>query len=192
MEPILIIIISLYITIYIWNRVDRSKSKHVLLKSNVDGNYYYVQKKYQDSQEACDLLAQIKTQLELLIAHLEKKHPDDMRVKRIVTQFDSSNLVENENNMSVTSYTQNKGEKMVFCLRTRNNTAQLHPLNLLMFVAIHELAHVSSVGVGHHAEFWNNFSFLLREAVSIGVWEYIDFKSNPAQYCGTKITNSVI
>jgi hypothetical protein len=192
MEPILIIIISLYVTIYVWNQVDKNNSKHILLKSTVDGNFYYVQKKFQDSQKACDLLARIKLGLETLIVHLEKKHPDDARVKRILDQFDSSNLIENENNMHVTSYTQNKGEKMVFCLRTRNNTAQLHSLNLLMFVAIHELAHVCSVSVGHHNEFWTNFSFLLREAVSIGVWEYIDFKNNPAQYCGTKITNSVI
>jgi hypothetical protein len=192
MEPILIIIISLYVTIYIWNRVETNSAKHILLKSDVDGNYYYVQKKYHDSQKACDLLAQIKIRLEKLIQHLEKKYPDDSRVLRILSQFDSTNLVENDNNMNVTSYTQNKGEKMVFCLRTRNDTAQLHSINLLMFVAIHELAHVCSVSVGHQSEFWNNFSFLLKEALDAGVWKYIDFKNNPAQYCGTKITNSVI
>ena len=33
------------------------------------------------------------------------------------------------------------------------------------FVALHELSHVMTVSVGHTQEFWENFKFLLKEAV---------------------------
>lgn len=192
MESIATIIISLYLCLYLWNKYDFSKSKHVYLKSSVDGNFYYVQKKFTDHQQACDLLAQIKINLDKLIDHLRKNLPHDHRTKKILDRFDTSNIVENDENTKFTSFTQNKGEKMVFCLRARNENAQLHTLNLMMFVAIHELGHVCSDSVGHNQEFWDNFAFLLRESLKINIWKYVDFQKNPTTYCGMKITNSVI
>jgi hypothetical protein len=192
MESVAIIIISFYLILYLWNKYDLSKSKHVYLKSQIDENYYYVQKKFIDHQEACNLLAQIKLNLDKLIDHLSKNYPKDNRTIKILNRFDTTNIVENDENTKFTSFTQNKGEKMVFCLRARDEYAQLHSLNLMMFVAIHELGHVASDSVGHNQEFWENFAFLLKESVKIKIWKYIDFKKNPATYCGMKITNSVI
>jgi hypothetical protein len=190
---IILLIIFIYLVLFVWNKVDEKTSEYIFLKSNVDGKNYYVQKKFNDHQEACDLLAAIKLKLDTLIVHLEKNFPNDVRTKRILEKFDTSNLIENDSNNKFTSYTQNKGEKMYFCLRTRNKTAQLHSLNLMVFVAIHELAHVCSVSVGHSdPEFWDNFAFLLKEAVSIKVWKYKDFQKYPTKYCGMTITNSVI
>ena len=65
-----------------------------------------------------------------------------------------------------TSYSLNKGEKIVFCLRSEE-TKQLHDINIIMFVAIHELAHVMSVTIGHNEEFYTNFRFLLQELFMI-------------------------
>ena len=38
-------------------------------------------------------------------------------------------------------------------------------LNTLVFVGIHELSHIASVTKGHGDEFWDNFKFLLENAV---------------------------
>ena len=34
-----------------------------------------------------------------------------------------------------------------------------------MFVIIHELSHIMSKSIGHNSEFYDNFKFLLKEAV---------------------------
>ena len=59
-----------------------------------------------------------------------------------------------------------------------------------MFVAIHEIAHIMTPEIGHTKIFWNKFSFLLRQAIKIGVYRRSNFKKNPTEYCGTKITDS--
>ena len=63
-------------------------------------------------------------------------------------------------------------------------------MNTLMFVALHELAHVMTKSIGHTDEFWNNFRFLLKHAIANGLYIKQDFKNKPVKYCGTMITDS--
>ena len=62
--------------------------------------------------------------------------------------------------------------------------------NTLMFVALHEIAHVMTKSIGHTDEFWNNFRFLLKEAIKINVYKRQDFRRHPVKYCGTEITDT--
>ena len=62
--------------------------------------------------------------------------------------------------------------------------------NLLMFVALHELAHVMTKSIGHTDEFWNNFKFLLKHAAENNLYKKHDFRKKPEKYCGTTITDS--
>lgn len=193
MKQVVVSFVLFYIILVAWNRYDSAYASHKSVNSDIDGQSYLVQKKFSDSKDASNLLAQIKQKLDTLITHLKKNHPNDIRTKRILERFDTSNIMENDIHGKFTSFTQNKGEKMYFCLRTRDNKARLHSLNLMVFVAIHELGHVCSESIGHDdPEFWNNFAFLLNEAIDIRVWKYTDFKKNPQTYCGMKITNSVV
>jgi hypothetical protein len=191
---ILVGILSAYSVMYLFNRINKNMGKYTYVKSDIDGQSYLVQNRYSDSKNAANTLARIRIKFDKLVSHLKKEFPDDPRTKRILERFDTKNIMENYDSSEFTSYTQNKGEKMVFCLRTRNENNELHKLNLLTFVAIHELAHVASDNLGHDSqEFWDNFAFLLENAVKIGVWKYVDFSKNPTEYCGTTtITNSII
>ena len=45
-----------------------------------------------------------------------------------------------------------------------------------MFVAIHEIAHIMTLSVGHTEEFWNNFKFLLENAVELNIYTPVDYK----------------
>jgi hypothetical protein len=85
----------------------------------------------------------------------------------------------------------NKGEKIVLCLRQKN-TNELVAKNVILYVTIHELAHLMTSEVGHTKTFWNNFKFILQEAVDIGIYNKTDYSKEPAKYCGIKITSSVI
>ena len=60
----------------------------------------------------------------------------------------------------------------------------------MMFVAIHELAHLMTKSIGHTTEFWDNMRFLLKEGIKINVYIKQDFNSIPVDYCGTKITDT--
>ena len=80
-------------------------------------------------------------------------------------------------------------EKIIFCIRSKD-THQLVDLNTMMFVAIHEMAHIMTISIGHTDEFWNNMRYLLKKAINIGIYKRHNYKENPVSYCGTQITDS--
>lgn len=110
-------------------------------------------------------------------------------IERLVGNFNEDNIHENTPNAKFTSYSVNKGEKIFFCLRNKK-TDKLVELNTMMFVAIHELAHLMTEEIGHPPSFWSNFKFLLRVAINQNVYKYVDFNAYPKEYCGIKITDT--
>ena len=122
------------------------------------------------------------------IARIKKAFDTDL--KRLVDNFNPDNFSENTPDSKYTSYSVNKGEKIVFCLRDRNNEESLVRENIMMFVSIHELAHLMTRSVGHGPDFWANFKILLKIAVDNGIYKYMDFNRKPEKYCGTNITDT--
>ena len=159
------------------------------VKSKVDNKKYLV-RKMPDKQRAADLLANIRIKLVKLCDYLELKHSDSKKVYRLIKRFKSDNITESSPTEKYTSYSVNKGEKIVFCLRSRDERQKLVDENVMMFVALHELAHIMTKSVGHTDEFWNNFRYLLKKAIKLGLYKDVNFEKNPVDYCGTKITNS--
>jgi predicted metal-dependent hydrolase len=154
--------------------------------SKIDNRNYDVQIK-DDSQEAADLIAKVREKLILLVNHMYKTYPDDDNVKRLKKNFNPDVIQEGIDNPSYSSYTVNKGEKIILCLRTNG---KLVDLNILTFVCIHELSHIGNETVGHDDEFWEFFKELLTEAINIGIYIKHDYKTNPVEYCNMKITSS--
>jgi len=66
------------------------------------------------------------------------------------------------------SYTINK-QKVYLCLKDDDNN--YYPMNMLMYVAIHELAHVLCDEIGHTKKFHNIFNSLLQQASSLGIYD---------------------
>ena len=159
------------------------------IQSDVDQRKYLV-RKLPDNKNAANLLANIRLKLVKLCNYLELKHSDNKDVYRLIKRFNSDNITESSPSEKYTSYSVNKGEKIVFCLRSRDEQLQLVNENVMMFVALHELAHIMTKSVGHTDEFWNNFRYLLKKAIHVGVYTEVDFENQPVDYCGTKITNS--
>ena len=162
-----------------------------LVKSRIDGTEYLV-RNVPDKQDAADLLCRLKGKCIELVSHMKKHHGDKVCVKRLIKNYHPDNISEGAKNNKYTSYSVNKGEKIVFCLRSRDKEEKLTDLNILLFVAIHELGHVMSKSIGHTEEFWTNFKFLLEEAIAIGVYKHHNFKRHPVKYCGTDITDSPV
>ena len=158
------------------------------IKSNVDGKKYLV-RNLKDKQEAADLLAKIRDNLVKVSQELKKKNQDNVDIDRMINNFNPDNLSESTHENKYTSYSVNKGEKIVFCLRSKDEKQKLVDLNIMMFVALHELAHTMTKSVGHTPEFWNNFRILLRNARKLGVYKRVNYNEKPVEYCGTKITD---
>lgn len=157
--------------------------------SDIDGKHYCVRERNKLNL-AADKLANANKNMQTLIEHCKNKYPDKENIKRLVNGFNPKKIMETLPTSEYTAYSENKGEKIAFCLNKRKNGTQLIDMNTLMFVAIHELAHVATKSVGHTDEFWSNFKFLLQESKEIGIYNPVDYKSKPQEYCGMMITDN--
>ena len=156
------------------------------VKSNIDNRSYTVQSK-EDAQGAADLIAVIRQKLILLVNHLIKSYPKDNRVEMLKENFNPDKLKEGVDNPDYTSYSINKGEQIVLCLRNKD---KLMDINTMMFVVLHEMAHLATESIGHTSEFWENFKWILEESINIGIYIKQEFKKEPVEYCGMTITSS--
>ena len=155
--------------------------------STVDGNKYCVRER-ERLNEAADLLANMTEKCKKLVKYVGEKYPEKDNVKRLVDGFQPKKIMETLPTSEYTAYSENKGEKLAFCLnREKKDDTNLIDEGTLLFVAIHELSHISTKSMGHKQEFWDNFKFLLIEAKSAGIHEPIDYKKEPNTYCGMKI-----
>jgi hypothetical protein len=157
--------------------------------SDVDGNKYCV-RETDKLEMVADLLATITQKLKQLVKHMGEKYPDRENVKRMVENFNPKKVQETLPTSVHTAYSENKGEKLAFCVTKEKNGMELIDENTLTFVAIHELSHIATKSIGHNEEFWNNFKFLLQNAKEINIYNPENYKKKPREYCGMKITDN--
>lgn len=162
------------------------------MKARYDGKVYNIQKHLPDQHIATELLAKLNNKMLSFIKNLKNKYPDDAGVKRLSKRYRPSNLAEGTplNDDNETSYSTNKGEELVFCLRNKRKPGVFVDFNTLVFVAIHELAHLMNNKWGHGKSFNKSFKFLLKEAMSNGLYSYQDYYLSPVVYCGLEIKST--
>jgi hypothetical protein len=168
-------------------------NKHPLVNvtSKVDGKIYKVRDMY-DKQQAADLMANLRLKIAKLYIHLESKFPDKQQILLLKKNFkpDSHRFFESTPDADHTSYSVNKGEAVHMCLRQRGGQSEtLVNENVLMFVALHEMAHMITSTIGHDQQFWNNFGWLLEQAEALKIYKSTNFREHPVSYCGVKITD---
>jgi hypothetical protein len=158
--------------------------------STVDGNKYCVRDRKEVSI-AADLLAKTTEKCKTLVEYVFKKYPNKDNVLRLHDGFNPKQIMETLPTSEFTAYSENKGEKLAFCLnKMKPDNNNLIDENTLMFVAIHELSHIATKSIGHKSDFWENFKFLLAEAKAAGVHQPVDYKAKPQEYCGMKISDN--
>jgi hypothetical protein len=123
--------------------------------------YKYCVRERKKLNEAADHLAEVSVNLKLLVKDCQENFPDTEITKNLTKGFNPKKIIETLPTSEFTAYSENKGEKLAFCLEKEKGKSKLIDINTLTFVAIHELAHIASTQVGHGDEFWNNFKFLL-------------------------------
>jgi len=154
-----------------------------------DGNRYCVRER-QKLELAANLLAEVTQKMKNMVTYMKEKHPDDPRTKRLVEGFNPKKISETLPTSELTAYSENKGEKIAFCLNTTKEGNKLIDINTLTFVALHELSHIMTESIGHKQEFWQNFKYLLQNAKEAGIYDPVDYKNNPKKYCGMEINDN--
>jgi hypothetical protein len=154
-----------------------------------DGNRYCVRNR-EKLNEAANLLASVTNKCKQLVNYMKETHPSDTRVKKLVAGFNPKSISETLPTSELTAYSENKGEKIAFCLNTTKNGDTLIDVNTLTFVAIHELSHIMTTTIGHKQEFWQNFKFLLENAKESNIYIPVDYKKQSTEYCGLTINDN--
>lgn len=165
----------------------------VMVESQLNSNKYKVQDRF-DKKIAANKMAEINKTIRSIQKVLLHSHPNDNRVIRMNKRLNNTKLQETISKPDESSYTINKGEIMSFCLRNKDHekreTDEFHNHNVLVFVLIHELAHVMSIKEGHGTEFMDNFRFILRESVKNNIYYPVDYSKMPMNYCGVDVTHN--
>ena len=191
------LIISILI-IFIYMFLFMNKNKLVLMEASDSGKKFLV---HDDKlkKKAANLLSDIITNMYKLRNHLisiidkvnDKELKDSIKLLEKNLCDSRTNIYENSPKSEYTSYSVNKGEEVVFCLKSKK-TGNLHTINLLMYVAIHEMAHIGCHEIGHTDLFKKIFEFYTKESIKIGIYKYEDYDSNPVEYCGMVLSSSII
>lgn len=184
-----------------------NKTQKSAMKSIIDGRDYQVIDYFDNPGNAADMLAYINENNLALIAYMEAKYItkelDSNKnaewtehyvklTKRLLARYLPHVLTENDPpDPDNTSWTENKGEVLTMCIREKESgNNDFHDLNVLVFVGVHEMAHIASIGYGHEEEFWFNFKCLLEEAVELGIYNPVDYSKYPLNYCSLDINHS--
>lgn len=191
-RTIIILFFVFIIAIVIIYSLEKTEVKYI--KSSLDGREYLV-RDLDDKVHAANTLAQIRKNMfklkDYLVAN-KNKYPD---YKQYIEQLDDriNDVIINESSAdsAYTSYSVNKGEQIVYCIRSKYD-GSIHGINLLMYVALHEMAHVACPKYGHDDLFKKIFAFFAKIGIDINIYKKIDFYENPTEYCGMVISESII
>jgi hypothetical protein len=158
-----------------------------------DGHEYDMQN-LPNKEEAVKLMAAIRANLTKLrdMYAAEPALMNDPPVARFVARYQPDVFSENSMSSADTSYSENKGQRIVVCLRDKTKKPEypLVDMNTIMFVMLHEMSHLMTETIGHTPEFWGNFKRILHDAVKVGIYTPVNYAHQPVAYCGMTITDS--
>lgn len=193
-ESILISCVIIIIIIYICI----NKNNFVSIKGDNGNKQISV---YNDklTENKIKLLKKIIIKMYILKDYLvENKDTDDLKdykvyINNLNTNFNKKRtlIYETDPTVDMTSYSVNKGEELSVCL-TSKKTNELHRINLLMYVMIHEMAHFACPEIGHGSLFQYIFKKFTKVAIKIKIYDYDDYEANPVEYCGMFLDSSII
>lgn len=193
LETLVFSIVIIFIIVFITVRKKKANSIYVNSKNGLKFLVY----KDEFINEKSILLGDIVNNMLILKQHLvtnKKEFPEYIEyIELLDKNFTEkrTNIYETEPGSNLTSYSVNKGEELSVCLKSKNEN-KLHEINLLMYVVIHEMAHMGCPEIGHGDLFKKVFKFFAEESVKIGIYKYVNYNKYPVEYCGMNLQSSII
>jgi hypothetical protein len=193
MESYKIILLIAIIVIYIY-----FNSNNVTYVSHKSGNISktYLVRDVDDKHNAAEMLFKLEQSLKRLVSLLindptVKENKEMNRyIQKINEKISDIEIQESTADSKHTSYSVNKGELLVFCIRSKKNS-EIHDYNDLLYVAIHEIAHIGCPEIGHTPLFFKINQFMIKKAIEYGIYNYVNYKMYNREFCGMDLTVSV-
>jgi hypothetical protein len=190
-ETILITIIVIIIYLFLFHN-----KKNIILVEGRNKDKYLVYNDQNKELSAILLSDVIENMFKLrdyLYTNIEKYPNFSEYIKQLNSNLnkDRSLIYENDPTSKLTSFSLNKGEEIGFCLKSKK-TGKLHKLNLIMYVALHEMAHIACPEIGHGELFKKIFKFLTEVAIEIKLYSLDNYESTPVEYCGMMLSSNIL
>ena len=187
-----LIIISFIISIIIYKLIYKSP----IISVEGFNNIQYLVRDTIDAQEAANTLATIMINLDKLVKNIIRDYSSKDKdyieyVKVINERLPFVKISETPFDSKYTSYSINKGEELVFCIRDKN-TNNIHDINELLYVAIHEIAHIGCPEIGHTNLFRLINRYLLKKGVEYNIYKYVNYYKKNMNYCGMTLTSTIL
>lgn len=193
-----ILLVYFFVTLKLYN-------ENTYVKSDIDNNNYLIRQSDTKGNDylktSANTLAEINNRIIKLIDHLDTKYANDENknyfIKKFKENYNPNVLSEAAIDNRYTTYTVDK-QDMHICLRTRDDKEKIYDINLLMYVILHELAHLCNYNEtgnpiqGHGDEFKNIFKLLVVESILLNIYTYVDYTSQPEEYCGIIISSTIL
>ncbi len=190
-ESILIAIVVIFI--YILYRIKKDRLTLVEANNNVKYMVYNDRLKRDSANKLAELIDRMFKLKNHLVDNMDKFPDYKEYIVLLRDNFDEhkTSIYENSPESDLTSYSVNKGEELAFCLKSKK-TGTLHDINLLMYVGMHEMAHIACPEVGHGDLFKKIFRFIALDAINIGLYRKEDYSQNPVEYCGMTLSSTIV
>jgi hypothetical protein len=201
----LLLILAVLVTVYFLYKATVGFSEVIYVQSDMDNHKYMIRRGKNKPQSylknSANALAEINNRVQKLIIHLKKRYQTDPTkdyfIRKLEANYNPSVLSEAAIDSRYTTFTVDKKD-MHICLRTRDQNETLYDVNLLMYVVLHELAHLCNYNKagfainGHGVEFLYIFKVLVAEAINIGVYQNTNYAAKPQEYCGIMINSTIL
>jgi predicted metal-dependent hydrolase len=188
-----ILVLMLIIFIYFLYRIKNNR----LTLETADNNIKYMVYNDMNKKKSANLLAELTDRMYKLKNYLvenKSQFKDHIKYIELLEQnftTERTSIYENRTDSSLTSYSINKGEELAFCLKSKK-TNEYHDINLLMYVALHEMAHMACPEIGHGELFKNIFHFLTTISIKIDLYKKTNYNDNPVEFCGMTLSSSIV
>lgn len=191
-ESLIISIIVIFIYIFLFH----NKKNVVLVAGKDEFSKYLV---YDDDKKKASalLLEKITDNMFKLSKYLYSNKDNYPEFKEYIKQLhrnlnkDRTLIYENDPRSDLTSFSVNKGEELAFCLKSKK-TGDIHEYNLIIYVALHEMAHIACPEIGHGELFKKIFKFLTEQAIELEIYKYDNYDAKPVEYCGMILSSNIL
>lgn len=202
MYIVIYVLFFLLFVYFFWKTILNNEISYV--KSDIDNKFYIIRngnKSQKYLKDSANTLAIINERIIKLITHLENKYdiykPENHFILKLKQNYNAGLLSEAAYDNRFTTFTIDK-QDIHICLRTRNEHEELYDIDILMYVVLHELAHLCNYDkdgnpiTGHGKEFKYIFRIFVVESINIGIYKYINFIKTPKEYCGIVINSTIV